>query len=62
MLSIGILGDIIPNDYNDMVLGNLLEIIMVSGFKILDLYFNLCRGQIRKASDLQSIRIASEGK
>lgn len=62
MLSIGVFGDIIPNEYNDVALGNLLEVIMISGFKLLDLYFNLSRSQINKRTHLPAIAQACEGK
>ena len=61
MLSIGVLGDIIPNEYNDSVLGNLLEVIQISGFKILDLYFNLSRHKIDKTLHLPALNEACKG-
>jgi hypothetical protein len=62
MLSIGILGDIIPNNYNDNALGNLLEVIQISGFKLLDLYFNLSRHKIDKVLHLPALSEACKGK
>ena len=62
MLSIGILGDIIPNNYNDNALGNLLEVIQISGFKLLDLYFNLSRDKIDKTLHLPALSEACKGE
>jgi hypothetical protein len=61
MLSIGVLGDVLPTDYNDSTLGNLLECSLVAGFKLLDLYYNLSRREISRAAHLADLGVACEG-
>lgn len=61
MLSIGVEGDIIPHDLELKRFGNLLECILVSGFKILDLFFNLNKKKVQKAS-IPELNIACQGK
>jgi len=59
---IGVHGDIIPNNYDDPVLGNLLECIQVCGYKLLDLFLNLSRREIvHKKQSLIDLQSACEG-
>ena len=37
---------IVPNNFEDTILGNLHECIMVTGYKLLDLFFNLTKEDI----------------
>ena len=61
LLSIGVLGDVLPTDYIDSELGNLLECSLVAGFKLLDLYYNLSRREISRISHLEDLGVACQG-
>jgi hypothetical protein len=61
MLSIGVLGTIIPTDYYDPHLGNLLECTLVAGFKLLDLYYNLSRRELSRTSHLPDLDVSCQG-
>ena len=55
-------GDIIPNNYDDPVLGNLIECIQICGYKLLDLFLNLTRREvIGKMHSLIELEDACEG-
>jgi len=59
---IGVHGDIIPNNYDDPVLGNLLECVQICGYKLLDLFLNLSRKEvIGKRESLNDLENACEG-
>lgn len=56
---IGNTGDIVPVDYTQVDLGNLVSCILSSGVLILDTYFNLSQREIRKM-DIPSIQMYFE--
>ena len=61
MAGIGICGDIIPNDFIHPQLGSLLQTVLMSGFKLLDLNFNFSREEIDKTVQLPQLQNACEG-
>jgi hypothetical protein len=62
VICIGTNGDIIPNDYNDCHLGNVLKCVLVTGFKLLDLFLNLSRREFSKSTHIPELYISCQGK